>query len=142
MVIKGIMTGELPWALVFVGASIAVFCQLAGLPILPVALGLYLPIHLNAGILVGGIVRVLVERKFKNNEETKKNKVEAGILLASGLVAGDALMGIVVAGIATAGLNIGFGATLLPALTGNAIFSTAMYFLLGLWVYNFSVKSK
>jgi len=142
MVIKGIMTGELPWALVFVGVSIAVFCQLAGLPILPVALGLYLPIHLNAGILVGGIVRIFVERKFKNNEEEKKNKVETGILLASGLVAGDALMGIVVAGIATAGLEIGFGANVLTGLTGNAVFATAMYFLLGLWVYRFSVKSK
>ncbi len=142
MVIKGIMTGELPWPLVFVGASIAVFCQFAGLPILPVALGLYLPIHLNAGILVGGIVRVLVERKFKNDETVKKDKVETGILLASGLVAGDALMGIVVAGAATLGLNIGFGANFIPGLTGNAIFATAMYFLLGLWVYNFSVKSK
>ncbi|MEG0771903.1 oligopeptide transporter, OPT family [Clostridium sp.] len=142
MVIKGIMTGELPWPLVFVGASIAVFCQLAGLPILPVALGIYLPIHLNAGILVGGIVRIFVERKFKNDETAKKDKVETGILLASGLVAGDALMGIVVAGIATFGLNIGFGATFMTALTGNALFATAMYFLLGFWVYKFSIKSK
>jgi hypothetical protein len=68
--------------------------------------------------------------------------VETGILLSSGLVAGDALMGIVVAGFATVGLDIGFGANVMAALTGNAIFATAMYFLLGLWVYNFSVKSK
>ena len=47
MVIKGVMTGELPWALVFVGVTIAIFCELAGIPILPVALGIYLPIHLN-----------------------------------------------------------------------------------------------
>ena len=72
MVIKGVLTGQLPWALVFVGVTIAVFCELAGLPILPVALGIYLPIHLNAAILVGGIVRVLVEKKFKKNEEQQK----------------------------------------------------------------------
>ena len=140
MVIKGVMTGELPWALVFVGVTIAVFCELAGLPILPVALGLYLPIHLNAAILCGGIVRVLVEKKFKKNEEQQKTQVEKGILLASGLVAGDALMGIVVAGFATVGLDIGFGAKLLPGLAGSNEFSTIMFFALGLWIYMFSTK--
>lgn len=140
MVIKGVLTGELPWALVFVGVTIAVFCELAGLPILPVALGLYLPIHLNTAILCGGIVRVLVEKKFKKNEEQQKTQVEKGILLASGLVAGDALMGIVVAGIATVGLDIGFGVKLLPGLAGSHEFSTLMFFGLGLWIYLFSTK--
>jgi len=140
MVIKGVLTGELPWALVFVGVTIAVFCELAGLPILPVALGLYLPIHLNTAILCGGIVRVLVEKKFKKNEEQQKTQVEKGILLASGLVAGDALMGIVVAGIATVGLDIGFGIKLLPGLAGSHEFSTLMFFGLGLWIYLFSTK--
>jgi putative OPT family oligopeptide transporter len=140
MVIKGVLTGELPWALVFVGVTIAVFCELAGLPILPVALGLYLPIHLNSAILCGGIVRVLVERKFKKNEEQQKTQVEKGILLASGLVAGDALMGIVVAGVATVGLDIGFGAKLLPGLAGSHEFSTMMFFALGLWIYMFATK--
>jgi putative OPT family oligopeptide transporter len=140
MVIKGVLTGQLPWALVFVGVTIAVFCELAGLPILPVALGIYLPIHLNAAILVGGIVRVLVEKKFKKNEEQQKTQVEKGILLASGLVAGDALMGIVVAGIATVGLDIGFGAKLLPGLAASPEFATIMFFALGLWIYMFATK--
>ena len=140
MVIKGVLTAELPWALVFVGVTIAVFCELAGLPILPVALGIYLPIHLNTAILCGGIVRVLVEKKFKKNEEQKKTQVEKGILLASGLVAGDALMGIVVAGIATVGLDIGFGVKLFPGLAGSHEFSTIMFFALGLWIYLFSTK--
>jgi putative OPT family oligopeptide transporter len=140
MVIKGVMTGQLPWALVFVGVTIAIFCELAGIPILPVALGIYLPIHLNAAILVGGIIRVLVEKKFKKNEEQQKTQVEKGILLASGLVAGDALMGIVVAGIATVGLDIGFGAKLLPGLAASPEFSTMMFFALGLWIYLYSTK--
>jgi len=140
MVIKGVLTGQLPWALVFVGVTIAVFCELAGLPILPVALGIYLPIHLNAAILCGGIVRVLVEKKFKKNEEQQKLQVEKGILLASGLVAGDALMGIVVAGVATVGLDIGFGAKLLPGLAASPEFATIMFFALGLWIYMFATK--
>ncbi|MBU3142509.1 OPT family oligopeptide transporter [Clostridium sp. CF012] len=140
MVIKGVMTGELPWALVFVGVTIAIFCELAGIPILPVALGIYLPIHLNAAILCGGIVRVLVEKKFKKNEEQQKTQVEKGILLASGLVAGDALMGIVVAGVATVGLDIGFGERLLPGLAASPSFSTMMFFGLGLWIYLYATK--
>jgi putative OPT family oligopeptide transporter len=140
MVVKGVMTGALPWPLVYVGVAIAVFCELAGLPILPVALGLYLPIHLSSSILVGGIIRVLVEKKFKKNEEQQKLQVEKGILLASGLVAGDALMGIVVAGIATVGLDVGFGAKLIPGLAGNATFSTLIFFGLGLWIYMFATK--
>jgi len=148
MVIKGVMTGQLPWALVFVGVTIAIFCELAGIPILPVALGIYLPIHLNAAILCGGIVRVLVEKKFKKNEERQKTQVEKGILLASGLVAGDALMGIAVAGVATlynlypkfTWLDIGFGAKVLPALATSPAFSTLMFFALGLWIYKFATK--
>ncbi|MGH4137649.1 OPT family oligopeptide transporter [Clostridium sp.] len=140
MVIKGVMTGQLPWALVFVGVTIAIFCELSGIPILPVALGIYLPIHLNAAILCGGIIRILVEKKFKKNEEQQKTQVEKGILLASGLVAGDALMGIVVAVFATIGLNIGIGANLLPTLANSNEFSTLMFFALGLWIYLFATK--
>ncbi|MBZ9636833.1 oligopeptide transporter, OPT family [Clostridium sp. FP1] len=148
MVIKGVMTAELPWALVFVGVTIAVFCELAALPILPVALGLYLPIHLNAAILCGGIIRLLVEKKFKKNEERQKTQVEKGILLSSGLVAGDALMGIVVAGIATARniypniswLDIAYGPKILPGLALSHEFSTMVFFALGLAIYLFATK--
>lgn len=140
MVIEGVMTGELPWVLVFVGISIAVFVELAGLPVLPVALGLYLPIHLSAGILFGGIIRTLVERKFKNDENMMKSKIEKGILLSSGLVAGDALMGIVVAGFATLGLDIAFGTKILPGLTQSPVFATVIFIALGILIYSISCK--
>lgn len=139
MVINGVMTGELPWVLVFVGVSIAAFAEMSGLPVLPVALGLYLPIHLSSGILCGGIIRWLVERKFKSNEEEMKEKVEVGILLSSGLVAGDALMGIVVAGFATAGINIAIG-NKFAAITQNPLFSTAIFVLLGFIMYRITCK--
>lgn len=140
MVIEGVMTGELPWVLVFVGISIAVFVELAGLPVLPVALGLYLPIHLSAGILFGGIMRTLVERKFKNDESMMKSKVEKGILISSGLVAGDALMGIVVAGFATLGLDVAFGTKILPGLTQSPVFATVIFIGLGILIYSISCK--
>lgn len=140
MVIEGVMTGELPWVLVFVGVSIAVFAELAGLPVLPVALGLYLPIHLSAGILFGGIIRTLVERKFKKDEVVMKSKVEKGILISSGLVAGDALMGIVVAGFATFGLDVAFGTKILPRLTQSPIFATIIFVALGMIIYKISCK--
>lgn len=140
MVIEGVMTGELPWVLVFVGVSIAVFVELAGLPVLPVALGLYLPIHLSAGILFGGIMRTLVERKFKNDESIMKSKVEKGILISSGLVAGDALMGIVVAGFATLGLDVAFGTKILPGLTQSPVFATVIFIALGILIYSISCK--
>ncbi|MEG1254287.1 oligopeptide transporter, OPT family [Clostridium sp.] len=134
MVIQGVMTGELPWALVFVGVSIAVFTEICGLPVLPVALGLYLPIHLSAGILSGGIIRIFVEKRFKKDESVMKDKVERGILISSGLVAGDALMGIVVAGFATFGLDVAFGLNF-AGLTQNSIFSTAIFIALGVVIY-------
>lgn len=140
MVIEGGMTGELPWVLVFIGVSIAVFAELSGLPVLPVALGLYLPIHLSAGILFGGIMRTLVERKFKNDENMMKAKVEKGILISSGLVAGDALMGIVVAGFATFGLDVAFGTKILPSITQSPIFATIIFVALGILIYTISCK--
>ncbi|MGH4119368.1 OPT family oligopeptide transporter [Clostridium sp.] len=140
MVIKGVLTGDLPWALVYVGIAIAVFCELAGLPILPVALGLYLPIHLSSAILAGGIIRLAIEKRFKKDEKRQKTQVEKGILLSSGLVAGDALMGIVVAAIATIGLDIGFGAKLFKGLASSNEFSIIMFFALGLWIYLFASK--
>ncbi len=92
MIVEGIMTAQLPWTLIIIGAAIALFCELAGIAVLPVALGIYLPITLNAAILVGGIIREIVERKFAKDKDRRGEVVEKGTLLASGLVAGDALM--------------------------------------------------
>jgi putative OPT family oligopeptide transporter len=142
MVVKGVMTGQLPWALVFVGATFGVMVELMGLPVLPFALGLYLPIHLSTAILVGGIIRVLVDRKFKNDEALQKEQIEKGILLASGLVAGDALMGIVVAGLAAANLGdaIAIGLKVMPAIAGNPWTSAVVFLLFSAWVYKFTTK--
>ena len=140
MVVKGVMTGQLPWVLVIIGITFGVMCALMKLPILPVALGLYLPIHLSAGILIGGLVRVLVDHKFRNNSEEQKQGVEKGILLSSGLVAGDAIMGIVIAVFATLSINIGFGANILPSITGSPYTAIILYILLAIWMYRVTIK--
>lgn len=142
MIAKGIMNGELPWDLVFIGAVFGIMCELMKIPVLPFALGLYLPIHLSAGVVIGGIVRVLVDRKFKFDAEKLKKQTEKGILLASGLVAGDAIMGIVIAVLTIAGLNgvIAIGPKLMPNLWNNHWLSTAVVVLLCAWMYRITVK--
>ncbi|GLC29925.1 OPT family oligopeptide transporter [Clostridium omnivorum] len=142
MVVKGVMTGELPWSLVLVGMTFGVMIELMGLPVLPVALGIYLPIHLSAGILVGGIVRVLVDKKFKNNDSVLKEKTEKGILLSSGLVAGDALMGIIVALLAALKLSdaVAIGPKFMPSISGSNWIALLVYVLLAYWIYRFTVK--
>lgn len=140
MVVKGVMLGQLPWDLVLMGVVFGVMAALMRLPILPVALGLYLPIHLSSAILVGGIVRALVEGNYKHNDNQLKKQIEKGILLASGLVAGDAIMGIIVAIFATLKLNIGFGIALIPSIAKNPLTAAIAFFLLVLWMYRYSMK--
>lgn len=140
MVVKGVMTGQLPWALVIIGAVFGIMCELMNIPILAFALGLYLPIHLSTAILVGGIIRELVDRKFKNNPEQAKKQSEKGILLSSGLVAGDALIGIVIASLAALKINIGIGEKVIPSIATNPATAAIMFFLLAIWVYKFSAR--
>jgi putative OPT family oligopeptide transporter len=138
LVIKGVITGTLPWTLVIVGAVFGVAIYLMGLPILPFALGLYLPIHLSAGIMVGGVVRAIVDRTLKG--EVLKQKIERGVLLASGLIAGDALIGIVIAIFAYLKLDITvFGKN---PLASNNWFSLTMFIVLAIFTYFYVLSGK
>ncbi len=101
LVIEGVMNGNLPWVLVFTGVGIGLVLELLRIPVLPVAVGLYLPIHLSTPIMVGGLVRGLLDRKKNLADETKEHKVRSGVLYASGLVAGEGLIGILLAIFAT-----------------------------------------
>ncbi len=95
MIVEGVMGGNLPWALVGIGAFIAIVVEILGIPVLPFAIGLYLPIHLSTPMMVGGIVKWLVE---KNSAESDKKDADAnGILYSSGLIAGEGLVGIFLA---------------------------------------------
>ena len=105
MVVEGVMNGNLPWALVFSGVFIAVVVEILGIPVLPFAVGLYLPIHLSTPMIVGGLVRLYFEKKKGEDEKERKRKVENGVLYSSGLIAGEGLVGIMLAVFAI--INIG-----------------------------------
>lgn len=96
MVVEGVMGGQLPWPLVFIGVGIGIVVELLGIQILPFAVGLYLPIHLSTPIMLGGIIRGLLEKRHKEDKELD-NKVESGILFSSGLIAGEGVIGILLA---------------------------------------------
>ncbi|MDO4608569.1 MAG: oligopeptide transporter, OPT family [Clostridia bacterium] len=102
LIIEGVMEGNLPWALVFVGAFIAVVVELIGIPVLPFAIGVYLPVQLNACIMVGGVVRLVLD-KLKRAD--KDEVVNDGILFSSGMIAGEGLVGIVLALLAVFGVD-------------------------------------
>lgn len=140
LIVEGIMTGQLPWTLVIIGAIIALFCALASLPILPVALGIYLPISLNSAIFFGGIIRKLVEIRFKNDESNLDGAVERGTLIASGLVAGDALTGILIGIFAALNIKIDFLAGIIPNEGLKNLVSLGIFLALAIWLYNYSSK--
>lgn len=99
MIVEGVMNANLPWTLVFAGAAIAVVIEIIGIPVLPFAVGLYLPIYLSTGIMAGGLVRLFFDKK--------KQSTGDGVLYSSGLIAGEGLIGILLAVLAIipAGLN-------------------------------------
>jgi len=97
MVVEGVMNGNLPWSLVAVGCLIAITIEIIGIPVLPFAVGLYLPIHLSAGIMVGGLLRLFIEQKGGISEENRKSSIENGILYTSGMIAGEGIVGILLA---------------------------------------------
>ena len=98
LVIEGVMGGTLPWGLIFCGVGIAVVIELLKIPVLPFAVGLYLPIYLSTPIYVGGLIRWFIERKSsKKSEEEKKEAADNGVLYCSGMIAGEGLVGILLA---------------------------------------------
>ena len=104
MIIEGVMEGNLPWGLVFIGVFIAVVVEVVGIPVLPFAIGVYLPVQLNACIMVGGLVRLVLD-KLKGDENKKKAIVNDGILFSSGMIAGEGLVGILLALLAVFGVD-------------------------------------
>ncbi|MDI6601488.1 MAG: oligopeptide transporter, OPT family [Thermoanaerobacteraceae bacterium] len=128
LVVQGIMNANLPWGLVFAGAASAVVIELFGFASLPFAIGLYLPIHTSVPIMVGGLVRGILDRSEKN-AEVLKQKVENGVLYSSGLIAGDALVGIIMAFFASIGVTIGFDSPVTGKYVTLLFFLALMYTL-------------
>lgn len=106
MIVEGIMGGNLPWGLVFVGVFLAICLEILRIPVMPFAIGLYLPIYLNATIMIGGIVRGLLDRRKGVDEKTKTAQATDGTLYCAGMIAGEGLVGIFLAIFAVVGISL------------------------------------
>ncbi len=95
LVVDGILTQKLPWGLILIGAFLAIAMEILGIPSLPVAVGVYLPISTSATMFMGGVVRWLVEQRLPAEERVgAKADSGPGVLFSSGLIAGGAIMGV------------------------------------------------
>ncbi len=95
ILVDGVFDGNLPWELIVIGGAIAAVLEMLRVPALPFAVGFYLPLSLTTPIMVGGVVRWLIERRKR-----EKTEDDPGMLTASGLVAGNGLVGVGLVGLA------------------------------------------
>lgn len=142
MVIEGIMGGNLPWGLILIGVCLAVVVEIIGIPVLPFAIGVYLPVQLNACIMVGGLIRLFFDR-MKDGDK-KKGIISNGVLFCSGMIAGEGLVGILLAVLAV--FNVGSlldlsGVLNLPTWVSN-IGSLVVFALIILCLLKFSLWKK
>lgn len=143
LIVEGVMGGKLPWTLVFIGAFIAIVVELIGIPVLPFAIGVYLPVQLNACIMVGGIIRLILD-KIKRPEKQKKAIINDGILFCSGMIAGEGLVGIVLAILAIFGVDkmIDLSAKLGISSTVSDIGGLVLFGIVILAVFKFTLWKK
>jgi putative OPT family oligopeptide transporter len=99
VLVDGVLTQRLPWSLIMIGAVISIMLEIVGVSALPVAVGIYLPISTSATIFVGGLIRALVNRvtRRERSESLAEEETGKGVLLSSGLIAGGAIGGLLVA---------------------------------------------
>jgi putative OPT family oligopeptide transporter len=99
LVIEGVLDQQLPWAFVAIGIAIAAACEVMKIPSLPFAVGVYLPVSTLTPLFVGGLLRGLFERFARSKDEATSRR-ERGVLLGSGFVGGEGLLGVGIAAVA------------------------------------------
>ncbi|MBX6351894.1 MAG: oligopeptide transporter, OPT family [Thermoflavifilum sp.] len=135
MIVEGIMNASMPWDLIFIGAALAVVVELLGMEALPFAVGVYLPVHISLAIFLGGIVRWLVQRLGSRGEPARRRAIgERGVLIASGLIAGESLIGILIAILVSAKVPLPQTAIAPPWV------SLIAYLLLALWLASWAQR--
>lgn len=129
MIVEGVMNNNLPWALIFIGIFIAIAIEILGIPVLPVAIGLYLPLELSTAIMIGGLIRLLADKK----DDEKKDESSSGVLFCSGLIAGEGLVGILLAIFAVVNVAHWFdiSSTIQTGIWGSAVFLVILIFCIG-----------
>ena len=93
MIVEGVMQGNLPWSLILIGVAIGIVIEILKIPVLPVAIGLYLPLELSTTMMIGGAVRYVAEKINKSSDEN----AGSGILFCSGMIAGEGIVGLLLA---------------------------------------------
>jgi len=136
-VIEGVLGGDLPWGLVLIGGVFAVIAEILGIPSLPFAVGIYLPLSTMTPIYVGGLIRHFITTGKKDDEKRQTEIKDKGILLGSGFIAGEGLAMVVVAAYAyiTKSKPAGFGLDL-----GGFVALAAFILLSGFLVYRTKKK--
>lgn len=121
IIVEGVMDGNLPWMLVFIGVFIAVVIEILGIPVLPVVIGLYLPLELSVPVMIGGLIKHFISKK--ESEEAAENDAGGGTLFCSGLIAGEGIIGIVLAILAVLGVEgaIDFSGSLNMGIIGGLV---------------------
>lgn len=129
MIVEGVMNNNLPWALIFIGIFIAIAIEILGIPVLPVAIGLYLPLELSTAIMIGGLIRLLADKR----DGEKKDESSSGVLFCSGLIAGEGLVGILLAIFAVVNVADWFdiSSTIQTGIWGSALFLAILIFCIG-----------
>ncbi len=128
LVVDGILTQKLPWGLILIGAFLTVALEIMGLSSLPIAVGVYLPISTSATMFAGGIIRWLVDRKQGGAAAGHEGDSGPGVLFSSGLIAGGAITGVLLAGIAVQGWDKGLNlAEHLGPLAESATLAIAVF---------------
>ncbi|MFZ0390359.1 MAG: oligopeptide transporter, OPT family [Calditrichia bacterium] len=140
-VVDGVLQANLPWGLVLIGASFAVVAELLSVPSLPFAVGIYLPLSTMTPVFVGGVIRYIVEKiRGQQSESVAAKQTKSGILLSSGLIAGEGVMGVLIAAYAfsvgrtPAGLSFG-----MHGITGEIV-SFIVFLLLGFYLYRVATR--
>ncbi|WP_090235118.1 OPT family oligopeptide transporter [Fictibacillus solisalsi] len=136
VLVQGIFGGDLPWSLIFIGAAIAIVIEFLGLNSLVVAVGLYLPVHISAPVMFGGAVRWLVDVTAKTKEE-RQARADRGVLFASGLIAGESLLGVLIAVLIF--FNVSIPET---PLTNNRLIPFLIFLFVCWLLYWFSTRTK
>jgi putative OPT family oligopeptide transporter len=131
LIAQGVILGKLPIILVSIGAVLGLIIAVMGVPVLPFAIGLYLPLQLSTGMMLGGLSRLFIQKK------ADEHQIQRGILASSGLVAGDACFGVIIALLTVLKIIPATAKSLLPQE-----FSLFFYILLGVFLIGITLIKK
>jgi putative OPT family oligopeptide transporter len=142
-VVDGVLQANLPWNLVLIGASFSIVAELLSVPSLPFAVGIYLPLSTMTPVFVGGVIKYFVEAiRNRKTDDIAEKQTDTGVLLSSGLIAGEGIMGVLIAGYAvwTASRpgGVSFG---LSGIVGDWV-SFIIFSAMGYFLFRLAIKKK